>query len=119
MLHMLAVRVGAAYALLAFTSSAINGAPLCRNGELAVAELFTGWWCPICADARLFLYRHGVPFAEYGTEDDSLREQLFRRSGRGTIPAIYICRKWIFGFGAEQEAELRELLNVQSAGVSP
>jgi glutaredoxin len=115
----LAVRAGAVYALLALTSTVANSAPLCRNGEPAIAELFTGWWCPICADARLFLYRHGVPFAEYGTEDDSLREQLFRRSGRGTIPAIYICRKWVFGFGAQQEAELRELLNVRSARIFP
>lgn len=119
MLHALALRAGAVYAVLALLSPHAYSTPLCRNGEPAIAEIFTGWWCPMCDDARLFLYRNGVPFAEYGTEDDPVREQLFRRSGRGTIPAIYICRKWIFGFGAKQETELRELLNVQSAGIFP
>lgn len=107
--------VGLAYALITLTQPA-TAAGSCRNGEPALAELFTDWWCATsCNDARLFLYRFGIPFAEYETKEDAVREKLFRRSGQGTVPAIYLCRKWVFGFGKKQESELRELLNVQSA----
>ncbi|OHB20350.1 MAG: hypothetical protein A2854_01180 [Parcubacteria group bacterium RIFCSPHIGHO2_01_FULL_56_18] len=119
MLHSLALRAGAAYAALAFTAFAANSTSLCRNGEPANAELFTGWWCQTCNDARFFLYSFGIPFLEYQTQNEDVREKLFRRSGRGTTPTFYICGKWVFGFGVEQEKELLELLNVQNAVFLP
>jgi|GEM_PF-6862821 len=115
MLHKFALRAGAACALLAFTSSTVSGTPLCRNGEPASAELFTDWWCPTCDEARLFLFRHGIPFIEYHMQEEANREKLYRRSGRGTTPSIFMCSTWVFGFGGKQESELRELVNVQSA----
>lgn len=118
MIFDLAQRAFAAYVLLAYLSSPAITAPLCRNGEQAVAEFFTGWWCPTCNEARMFLYHNGISFHEYRMQDEGVREKLFQRSGRGMTPTIYICKKWVFGFGEKQKKELEYLLDVQSAARS-
>ncbi len=48
-------------------------------------------WCPYCAAARQLLRRKGVSFEEIGIEaDPAQREIMIRRSGRRTVPQIFI-----------------------------
>ena len=48
-------------------------------------------WCPYCARARELLARKGVDFEEIDVESGpGLREQMTARSGRRTVPQIFI-----------------------------
>ena len=48
-------------------------------------------WCSYCARARGLLTRKGVAFEEIDIESGpGLREQMIARSGRRTVPQIFI-----------------------------
>lgn len=46
-------------------------------------------WCPYCARARKLLTAKGVAFEEIDV-DATGREEMIRRSGRSTVPQIFI-----------------------------
>ncbi|MGE0583371.1 MAG: glutaredoxin 3 [Steroidobacteraceae bacterium] len=46
-------------------------------------------WCPYCARARKLLTGKGVAFEEIDV-DATGREEMIRRSGRRTVPQIFI-----------------------------
>lgn len=46
-------------------------------------------WCPYCARARKLLAAKGVTFEEIDV-DATGREEMIRRSGRNTVPQIFI-----------------------------
>lgn len=48
-------------------------------------------WCPYCARARDLLARKGVAVDEIDVESaPGLREQMIARSGRRTVPQIFV-----------------------------
>jgi glutaredoxin 3 len=54
-------------------------------------EMYTTSWCPYCARARALLQAKGAAFEEISIEaDPAQREVMIRRSGRSTVPQIFI-----------------------------
>jgi len=55
-------------------------------------------WCPYCERARALLRAKGVAFEEISIESDpARREEMIRRSGRRTVPQIFIQGQHIGG----------------------
>ncbi len=61
-------------------------------------EIYTQPWCPYCARAINLLDKKGAPYREisapHGTPE---REESERRSGRSTVPQIFIGARHIGG----------------------
>jgi len=67
--------------------------------------MYTGSFCPYCDRARALLEKKGVAFTEINVEDDARhRTEMMTRSGRRTIPQIFIGERHVGG-----SDELREL----------
>lgn len=74
--------------------------------------------CPFCARAKALLRSKNVDFEEIDvTWDERLQEEVKRRSGRRTVPQIFIDGKSVGGFDEIKElddkGELDYLLGVQ------
>lgn len=64
--------------------------PACCAGAPRVVMYSTAW-CPYCARARELLARKGVAFEEIDIESGpGLRDQMIARSGRRTVPQIFV-----------------------------
>jgi glutaredoxin 3 len=60
-----------------------------RNAPRAL--LYTTSWCPYCARARQLLEDKGVVFEEIDIETQAeARREMMARSGRSTVPQIFI-----------------------------
>jgi glutaredoxin 3 len=60
--------------------------------------MYVTGWCPYCQRARDLLARKGVSFDEINVEDDAkFREEMAARSGRRTVPQVFIGDKHIGG----------------------
>jgi glutaredoxin 3 len=54
-------------------------------------EVYATAWCPYCSQARQLLAAKGVAIEEIDVDADPLaREQMVARSGRRTVPQIFI-----------------------------
>lgn len=54
-------------------------------------EIYTKDYCPHCQRAKELLESKMVPFVEYDVTNDSAKEQEMRqRSGRHTVPEVFI-----------------------------
>ena len=53
-------------------------------------RVYTTKVCPYCFIAKRVLERNGLAYTEISVEDPELRQQLVQRSGRKTVPQIYI-----------------------------
>jgi glutaredoxin 3 len=68
----------------------MSATPACCAGTPRVVMYSTSW-CPYCARARELLARKGVAFEEIDVEAaPGLREQMIARSGRRTVPQIFV-----------------------------
>lgn len=53
--------------------------------------MYATGWCPYCERARALLARKGVAFEEIDIDvASSRREEMMTRSGRRTVPQIFI-----------------------------
>lgn len=60
--------------------------------------MYSTSWCPYCARARSLLTRKGVSFVEIDIEaQPGQREEMIRRSGRHTVPQIFIDERHVGG----------------------
>lgn len=60
--------------------------------------LYTTSWCPYCERARALLRAKGVSFQEINLEaQPEQRAEMIRRSGRHTVPQIFIGERHIGG----------------------
>jgi glutaredoxin 3 len=60
--------------------------------------LYLAGWCPYCQRARGLLTKKGILFREIDVDDDpKLREEMKARSGRRTVPQIFIGEKHVGG----------------------
>lgn len=58
---------------------------------MASIEVYTKEWCPYCAKAKTLLRSKGLTYKEIDvTSDDALQQEMIRRSGRRTVPQIFI-----------------------------
>jgi glutaredoxin 3 len=87
---------------------------------MARVQVYTTRSCPYCVRAKRLLDERGIPFDEIDVGNDAdLRADLIRRTGRRTVPQIFIDGKGIGGFeelyALDASAELANLLNAEPA----
>ena len=72
---------------------------------MARIEVYTTPSCPYCVRAKRLLAERGLAYEEFDVAlDDDLRAAVIERSGRRTVPQIFIDGKAIGGY--EELAEL-------------
>ncbi|RMG31098.1 MAG: glutaredoxin 3 [Gammaproteobacteria bacterium] len=84
--------------------------------------LYVTPFCPYCIRAKQLLERKGVPYRELRVDrDPALRAEMERRSGRTTVPQIFIGRRHVGGcddiYALEGRGELDALLE-QELGIT-
>ncbi len=77
--------------------------------------IYTTAYCPYCVRAKRLLQKKNVPYREIDVgSDDEERLKLLRRTGRRTVPQIFIGEHHVGGsdelYALEQDGELDPLL---------
>ena len=80
----------------------------------AISMYVTGW-CPYCQRAKALLTEKSLVVNEINVDDDAkFREEMVARSGRRTVPQIFIGDKHVGGcddlFALEGSGELDRLI---------
>lgn len=80
-------------------------------------EIYTKSYCPFCQRAKELLRIKGVPFIEHDVTTDPLGERQMReRSGRETVPEIFVDGVLLGGcaelFELDEKGELDRLLGL-------
>ncbi len=88
---------------------------------MAKVEIYTKSWCPYSVRAKHLLYREGVSYEEIDVTTDSVRElEMVNRSGRTSVPQIFINDHHVGGsddlLAAELSGQLDQLLAGQIEG---
>lgn len=66
---------------------------------MARVEIYTTPVCPYCVQAKRLLRERGIAYEEFDVADDAdLRASVMERSGRRTVPQIFIEGRSIGGF---------------------
>ena len=83
-------------------------------------EVYTTPFCPYCVQAKRLLTERGIAFEEIDVaDDDELRADLIQRTGRRTVPQIFIGSVSIGGYeelaALDAAGELAALVNPQDA----
>lgn len=64
----------------------------------AKIEMYSTSWCPYCASARQLLNSKGVTFEDIDIDaQPGRREEMQQRSGRHTVPQIFIGARHVGG----------------------
>ena len=76
--------------------------------------VYTTGFCGHCLRVKSLLERHGIPFTEVDAEDHpGLREKLLEKSGRRTLPQVYVGDRYVGGADEMTALEKRgELLRL-------
>lgn len=82
---------------------------------MSKVTMYTTDHCPYCRNAKALLARKGVAATEINIETDPrLLREMMERSGRRTVPQIFIGERHVGGFddlaALERKGELAELL---------
>jgi glutaredoxin 3 len=85
---------------------------------MARVQVYSTRSCPYCVRAKRLLDERGIPFEDIDVSDDAERRaDLVRRTGRRTVPQIFIDGKAIGGFeelyALDASAELATLLGTE------
>jgi glutaredoxin 3 len=60
--------------------------------------VYTGSFCGSCLQVTSLLERRGIAYSELSVEDHpGLREELLERSGRRTLPQVFVGERFIGG----------------------
>lgn len=78
-------------------------------------DVYSSRWCGFCMRAKMLLDSKGVEYNEIDVDQDSaLRAQMMQRSGRRTVPQIFIDEVHVGGcddlYALERSGQLDELL---------
>jgi glutaredoxin 3 len=81
--------------------------------------IYLAGWCPYCQRARGLLAKKDIQFREIDVDEDpKLREEMMARSGRRTVPQIFIGEKHVGGcddlFALDGRGELDRLIQGNS-----
>ncbi|MDE2220173.1 MAG: glutaredoxin 3 [Gammaproteobacteria bacterium] len=80
-------------------------------------EMYTTSWCGYCERARQLLDRKGAVYTEISVEGDPARRaEMSERSGRRTVPQIFIGARHVGGADELTELEQRGELDALLAG---
>jgi glutaredoxin 3 len=83
----------------------------------APVTMYATGWCPYCARARALLERKGVRWTEIDVEaEPGRRAEMTERSGRRTVPQIWIGDRHVGGSDDLHELERRGELDALLAG---
>lgn len=79
-------------------------------------EIYTRDWCGYCRMALALLNKHGIEYQQYEVNGDAEKEtEMKQRSGRHTVPQIFINDKAIGGFtdlaSLSMKTDLNEYVN--------
>lgn len=82
---------------------------------MASIIIYTADYCPYCVRAKMLLDKKGVSYMEVNVEhDDALRDEMIAKSGRRTVPQIFINGQHIGGcddlYALESQKKLDALL---------
>ena len=83
-------------------------------------KMYTSAYCPYCANAERLLSKKGVRRIEKirVDEDSSILEEMIEKTGRRTVPQIYIGDYHVGGFddlrALDLKGELDQLLEISS-----
>jgi len=81
--------------------------------------MYTTSWCPYCARARQLFAAKEVAFTEIDVEQVSgSRKEMQQRSGRNTVPQIFIGGQHVGGYDEAHALDLRGELDPLLAAVS-
>jgi len=77
--------------------------------------LYATAWCGYCAAARALLHQKGIEFSEIDVDEDpKLRQEMLERSGRRTVPQVFVGEQHIGGYddlmSLDRSGELDALL---------
>jgi glutaredoxin 3 len=77
--------------------------------------MYTTSWCPYCTRARRLFEGKGVAFTEIDVDEvEGARAEMQRRSGRTSVPQIFVGDRHLGGFddtrALDQRGELDPLL---------
>ena len=65
---------------------------------MPAVTVYTTGFCGYCTQVMALLTRRGIPFTEVSVEDHpGLPGQLLARSGRRTLPQVYVGERYIGG----------------------
>ena len=82
---------------------------------MASVTIYTKSWCPYCSAAKELLTKKGVAFTEFEiTGKTALKDEMMKRSGRATVPQIFIGEAHVGGcddlYSLDQRGGLDALL---------
>jgi glutaredoxin 3 len=91
------------------------------QAQPAITMYVTGW-CPYCQRAGELLTQKNVAFRQINIDDDAtFRQEMMTRSGRRTVPQIFIGDRHVGGcddlFALDADGELDRLLTTSGQGV--
>jgi glutaredoxin 3 len=77
--------------------------------------LYVAGWCPFCVRAQGLLTKKGLAYRVVDVDEDAKsREEMIARSGRRTVPQVFIAGKHVGGcddlFALEDAGELDRLI---------
>jgi glutaredoxin 3 len=80
--------------------------------------VYTGSFCGYCMQVKALLDRRGIPYRERSVEDEpGLREELLARSGRRTLPQVFVGDRYVGGAeelrALEASGELTRLIQTE------
>ncbi|MBE9540381.1 MAG: glutaredoxin 3 [Proteobacteria bacterium] len=83
----------------------------------ATVKIYSTRFCPYCVRARSLLDSKGVKYTDIRVDGDvELRREMVQRSGRYTVPQIWIDTRHIGGYddlaGLERQGSLNKLLQL-------
>jgi len=82
-----------------------------------VITIYTKGYCPYCHAAKALLARRGLAFEEIAVDHDrALEKEMIERSGRRTVPQIFINGQHVGGHDDLVAAERSGDLDRQLAG---
>lgn len=89
--------------------------PEYAGGEKMKIEIYSSRWCGFCMRAKMLLDSKGVQYDEIDVDQDATkRTEMMQRSGRRTVPQIFIGTTHVGGcddlYALERAGELDGLL---------
>ena len=87
------------------------------SGSTPIVTLYTTRYCPYCIHAKQLLEQKNVRYKEISVDQKPhLRQQMMEKSGRHTVPQIWINQQHIGGcddlFALEHSGQLDQLIKV-------
>ena len=80
--------------------------------------MYSTAWCGFCARARSLLQRKGIAFREIDVDDAEARAEMMTRSGKRSVPQIFIGPRHVGGFeelyALERSGELDQFLKQET-----